>query len=206
MEKKVYFTLPPRCCVSFLFLFCLSLSMFQSFTPSALFAQRTFTQNLTRLVAGEGKVTLHQDAEIEALVNGISQNVSATATTGNARPATPATKPIAKVQSDSIAASDTAIVSPITTGRRMKVNGYRIQVYAGGNNRQSKLEAYRMASLVRSNFEDVSVYTHFISPRWICRVGDFRTYEEANELLRRMRQTQKFREASIVKSKIIVFY
>ena len=88
----------------------------------------------------------------------------------------------------------------------MKVNGYRIQVYAGGNNRQSKLEAYRMASLVRSNFEDVSVYTHFISPRWICRVGDFRTYEEANELLRRMRQTQKFREASIVKSKIIVFY
>ena len=88
----------------------------------------------------------------------------------------------------------------------MRVNGYRIQVYAGGNNRQSKSEAYRMAALVRSTFDDVQVYTHFISPRWICRVGDFRTYEEATDMLRRMRETQKFREASIVKSKIILLY
>ena len=86
------------------------------------------------------------------------------------------------------------------------MNGYRIQVYAGGNNRQSKSEAYRMANLVRSTFSDVQVYTHFISPRWICRVGDFKTYEEANDLLKRMRQTQKFREASIVKSKITLLY
>lgn len=88
----------------------------------------------------------------------------------------------------------------------MRATGYRIQVYAGGNNRQSKSEAYRMADLVRSTFSDANVYTSFISPRWTCRVGDFKTREEAAEMLQRMRETQKFREAAIVKSQIIVVY
>ena len=63
-----------------------------------------------------------------------------------------------------------------------------------------------MAGIVRSTFSDVSVYTNFISPRWTCRVGDFKTREEAAEMLHRMRETQKFREASIVKSQIVVIY
>ena len=89
---------------------------------------------------------------------------------------------------------------------RLRTTGYRIQVYAGGNTRASKSEAYAIASQVRATFTDVQVYTHFISPRWICRVGDFKTYEEANDFLRRMKQTQKFREASIVKSRIVISY
>ena len=171
-----------------------------SFCLPGLSAQTTFTRNLPRPVAGEGRVTLHQDAEIEALVNGAS---AVPPVSTSSRPS--ATVP--KAQPDTLSQADTtATESVFTTGRRVRANGYRIQVYAGGNNRQSKSEAYSMANLVRAYFDDVQVYTHFISPRWICRVGDFRTYEEANELLRRMRQTQKFREASIVKSKIIVVY
>ena len=105
-------------------------------------------------------------------------------------------------QNDSTAVNDTIVFTPT---RRVRTVGYRIQVYAGGNNRNAKSEAYRMANQVHSEFPDLSVYTHFISPRWICRVGDFRTNEEARTMLRKMRQTQKFREASIVKSQIIVY-
>ena len=86
------------------------------------------------------------------------------------------------------------------------MNGYRIQVYSGGNSRQSKNEAAMMGQRVRSLFGDLSVYTHFLNPHWICRVGDFKTYEEANEMYRQMKETGRFREAVIVKSKIYATY
>ena len=193
-----------QCPISHGFISCSSNSIFYILLFSCLAvpaaAQETFTRHLTRNNAGEGRVVLHQDAEIEALVNGITPSSTASASKANTAANKTASKVVA--QSDTVTA-DTTLNASV---RRVRVNGYRIQVYAGGNNRQSKSEAYRMAALVRSSFDDVPVYTHFISPRWICRVGDFRTYEEATDMLRRMRETQKFREASIVKSKIILLY
>ena len=163
---------------------------------------QTFTEYLTRARAGEGSVVLHQDAEIAALVNGSVPPVAAPASPRAVAPRSQETS-----QKDSLSASshEPSLQQPVL-GRRMKANGYRIQVYAGGNNRQSKTEAYRLAEIVRTTFDEVAVYTKFISPRWTCRVGDFRTYEEATEMLKRIRETQKFREASIVKSPIIVIY
>ena len=180
----------------FLFLFFI--------TALPVAAQQNFTQYLTRSKAGEGVVILHQDAEIEALVNGTSSHSPA--------PAVPASRqqegtPTHSHVTDSLSpGANPAQIGPSVFGRRMRATGYRIQVYAGGNNRQSKSEAYRMADLVRSTFSDANVYTSFISPRWTCRVGDFKTREEAAEMLQRMRETQKFREAAIVKSQIIVVY
>lgn len=161
---------------------------------TSLWAQQTFTEHLTRQVAGEGTVTLSQDAEIQALVNGLAVN-----TTAATHPHINQTPDTTNVSGDSDAAKKASM-------HRMHAVGFRIQVYAGGNNRQSKSEAYQMAGLVRSHFNDVPVYTSFLSPRWVCRVGDFKTREEAVEQLRKMRQTGQFGEASIVKSKIIVYY
>ena len=154
-------------------------------------AQQKFTEHLTRQVAGEGTVTLFQDAEIDVLVNG-APVVRQQRTTQ--QPDTTAVATDAEGHKNSISGHHTYAV------------GYRIQVYAGGNTRQSKSEAHQMGHLVRSYFSDVNVYTSFISPRWVCRVGDFKTREEAVEQLRKMRLTQQFGEASIVKSKIIVSY
>lgn len=154
-----------------------------------LTAQQNFTERLTRPNEGEGTVTLRQDSIIDELVNG----------RGTANGARPSTTTVGTTDSTSV---DNLLP---TTGRRSRAVGYRIQVYAGGNNRNAKSEAYRMANQVRSEFPELPVYTHFISPRWICRVGDFRTNDEAREVLRKMRQTSKFREASIVKSYIIVY-
>lgn len=85
-----------------------------------------------------------------------------------------------------------------------KVSGFRVQVYAGNNSRESKAEAQRLASKVKELHPEMSVYTRFASPRWICRVGDFRSIEEADALMRQLRRTGQFREVSIVKEQIII--
>ncbi len=169
------------------------------FFPLSVSAQQTFTEHLTRRVAGEGTVTLSQDAEIEALVNGVAARPSAVPSARQ----TPPNHSKKQNADDDSSSEESASEAQM---HRTQAIGFRIQVYAGGNNRKSKSEAYRMGDMVRSYFDDVNVYTHFISPRWVCRVGDFKTREEAVEQLRKMRLTQKFNEASIVKSKIIVYY
>jgi len=174
-------------------LYLLLLIFFCISCPLSVTAQQTFTEHLTRHVAGEGTVILHQDAEIEALVNNPSKLASTHRFT-----------PLGKTATDSVATADPT--KHITNGHRTYTVGYRIQVYAGGNNRQSKAEAHRMANLVRSTFGDIPVYTKFNSPRWVCQAGDFKTREEANEQLQKMRATSYFGEASIVKSKIAVYY
>ena len=54
------------------------------------------------------------------------------------------------------------------------------------------------------SFPDLPVYVSFASPHWLCRAGDFRSMEEASEVLRQIREMGIFREAVIVKSKINV--
>ena len=121
-------------------------------------------RSLERAVPGQGKVTIHQDPRIEALI-------------GMERPATGEQKVI-------------------------KTSGFRIQAYAGNNTRQAKNDADRVASRVKEYFPELSVYTSFISPRWLCRVGDFRSIEEADAMMRRLKSTGVFKEVSIVRDQI----
>jgi len=86
----------------------------------------------------------------------------------------------------------------------MKMNGFRIQVYFGDNSRQGKAEARAVGQRFRNSFPELPVYVNFDSPHWLCRAGDFRTMEEASEVLRQIREMGIFREAIIVKSKINV--
>ena len=88
--------------------------------------------------------------------------------------------------------------------KRIRINGFRVQVYYGGNDQKSKLEARKTAERVKIWFEDLKVYTFFSSPRWICRVGDFQTRDEAMAVLQAMRESGRFPKAIIVKSKITI--
>ncbi len=162
-----------------------------------LSAQTKFTEQLQKPAAGQGKVTLHQSQKITDLVNGDAGIASAPTKT---KPTETGTK---KAQD-----GDQVEVSALqpTTGQKIRMNGYRIQVYSGGNSRKAKTEAAAMGQRVRSMFSDLSIYTNFISPHWICRVGDFKSYEEANEIFRQMKATGRFSEAVIVKSKITTYY
>ena len=86
-----------------------------------------------------------------------------------------------------------------------KVNGYRVQVFAGGNSRNDRIKAERTGSEIKSLFPGTPIYVHFYSPRWICRMGNYRTYEEALEVLTRVKNLG-YQSAIIVKGKITVFY
>lgn len=88
----------------------------------------------------------------------------------------------------------------------IKSSGYRIQVYAGNNTRRAKNEAYAVGVKVKEFFPDLMVYTSFNPPRWLCRVGDFRSIEEADAVMRLMRETGVFKEVSIVKEQINIYF
>jgi hypothetical protein len=81
--------------------------------------------------------------------------------------------------------------------------GYRIQIYAGGNTRTSKEEALKAAQYVKDNYPDIPVYTEFVSPRWVCRVGDYKTIEEADLVMRMLKATRSFKEIAILPNQLI---
>ncbi|MBQ7527498.1 MAG: SPOR domain-containing protein [Bacteroidaceae bacterium] len=152
-------------------------------------AQETYTDKLQQAVESAGRIILHQEKAITDLVNGAKSALS---------------KPSQKKQVDSTSrdSTQTAASDSLSLGIKVRMNGYRIQVYFGDNSRKGKAEARAAGLRFRNSFPEHSVYVSFISPHWLCRVGDFRTHEEAKEVLRQIREMGIFREAVVVKSKI----
>ena len=91
-------------------------------------------------------------------------------------------------------------------GEVQKVEGYRVLVYSGNNSRQARDEANAMAEYMRANYPGAEVYVVFESPIRTCEYGDFRTREEAELLMYRLRATKKFKEISVKKCLINLPY
>lgn len=130
-------------------------------------AQRNIINELQKDEPGQGKVTIHQDAKITALLG----NIHVKGFSGEAP-------------------------------KVLKTRGFRVQVYAGNGSRVARNEANEVAKQIELEFPEIPVYTYFRSPRWLCRVGDFRSVEEADAAMRRLRNTGKFKEVSIVREQI----
>jgi len=79
-----------------------------------------------------------------------------------------------------------------------KVLGFRVSVYTGNNTNDSKKEAERVAARIRQQFPDLKVYAYYDNPRprWVVRVGDYRSYEEAAATLRLLRDAG-YKQATI---------
>lgn len=179
-----------------------------SFMAAVLSAQSpmTFTRHLQQPSEGKGTVVLLQDEEITRLVDNIPVPPKAPET-----PAKPAPSRPPKAQSNVPATTNAAIQGTETpaekyTGARVrhKARGYRIQVYAGTGSSDAKRQAKQMESRVRKAFPELSIYCHFKSPRWICRVGDFATREEAEHYLALIRKRKISVEASIVPDTVLI--
>ena len=84
-----------------------------------------------------------------------------------------------------------------------KVTGYRVQAFAGGNTRADKMKAQQAGNNIKMRFPDQPIYVHFYSPRWICRVGNYRSLGEAEKMLHAVRK-MGYKAATIVKGKITV--
>ena len=84
-----------------------------------------------------------------------------------------------------------------------KVDGYRVQVYAGGNSRKDRQTAEEIGATLKRSFPTEPVYVHFYSPRWICRIGNYRSYDDAVRMLKDVK-AMGFKQASLVRGKITV--
>jgi hypothetical protein len=175
---------------------------------------QTFTERIQKGTAGQASVTLHQSADIDRLVNSatLSANTAPSrpasntgTTTKNAKPETPKTGNSTATPSATATPEQEADLSKKVIRNGIKVNGYRVQAFAGGNSRKDRLKAEQIGNDIKAHYGNVPVYVHFYSPRWICRVGNYRTYEEAHQMLQNLRKLG-YNQASIVKGKITVQY
>ena len=85
-----------------------------------------------------------------------------------------------------------------------KMKGYRIQVYSGGNSHADKQKAEKAGADMKRLFPTEPVYVHFYSPSWKCRMGNYKTAEEAHRILSQVKK--HYRQACIVKGTINVQY
>ena len=86
-----------------------------------------------------------------------------------------------------------------------ETDGFRVQVFSSNNHQSAKNEALQMEKYLLEQVT-VKVYVNYFSPFWKVRLGDFRTYEEAQafkeELIKQLPELQG--ESYIVKDKIQV--
>ena len=177
---------------------------------------QTFTQRLQKQpAAGHGSVTIHQSDSIDKLVNSAILTTKSSSTTATTSPTTPkhatpstSSKTSTTTHSSPTSTTNTTVI-PDTVPKMIrnghKITGYRVQAFAGGNSRKDRQQAEQTRNAIKSHYPNVPVYVHFYSPRWICRVGNYRTYEEAHQMLVSLRDLG-FDQATIVKGKITVAY
>lgn len=175
---------------------------------------QTFLDRLQKSAKGQGSVTVHQTATITDLVNGNSQKPVVT-TQGESHTGVadkePAKASPDKPKSEPVASNPTTSpsVPPIEETRKKvpnksyKATGYRVQVFAGGNTRADRQKAEKIGNALKSYFPGEPIYVHFYSPRWICRMGNYRSYEQAHKMLQAVKELG-YKQATVVRGKITV--
>ena len=180
---------------------------------------QTFLDRLKKPAKDKAVVTVTQDAAIDKLVNG---DITAKTTVVNKKEHAASTKKesahAASTKKESAHSASTTTTPPASSStikepdmsnkvmkNSYKVMGYRVQAFAGGNKRNDRQAAENVGNAIKRRFPEQPIYVHFYSPRWICRVGNFRTYEEAHAMLVEIRE-MGYKQASIVKGKISVQY
>lgn len=202
-----------------LFIFLLTLFAFAQYAK----AQENFVQHVEKNTRNGAAVNVYHSREIDLLVNGKVTSKD-TVRVEKKKETTPQ-KDLTKQGNDSQKHKEDKNKDSATTKRTpendadtpsienrkkvltraYKVTGYRVQAFVGGNTRQDKLKAQQTGERIKAAYPEEPVYVHFYSPRWICRVGNYRSVEEATKMLQNIRKLG-FRQASIVKGKITVQY
>lgn len=118
-------------------------------SPADVNAQR---ESICSHLETSGRVSIHQDARIEALV---SPSTDRTVTT----------------------ASQTRRSDDKTA--RITTTGYRIRIFSGNEQTASKNRAQAISQEIAQKYPDLDLYLYFKTPNWRLTAGNFRTSEEA---------------------------
>lgn len=172
-----------------------SLIAFMSLLFINIYGQQ-FTEVLQTKSSKGGIVLLIQSSKIDSLVNGLKPKQPVKDSSSLPK--------ITKQDKDSVQLD--SIGKPIPKGFVNK-DGFRIQIYTGANSRTDKEQALKLQTQSKNLFPDYEVYCNFISPRWVVRIGDFETREEAMVFMTEVRKTGISKEVRVVKCKVqIPFY
>ena len=189
---------------------------------------QTFLDRLKKPTKDKAVVTITQDAAIDKLVNGnnatnatietkkapantkkkdntASHTAKSNAASNTETPSSNTATPSSNASTSHASSPEEPDMSKKVMKNSYKVTGYRVQAYAGGNTRNDRRTAETVGNNIKRRFPEQPIYVHFYSPRWICRVGNFRTYEEAHAMLLEIKE-MGYKQASIVKGKISVQY
>ena len=182
---------------------------------------QTFLDRLKKPTKDKVVVTITQDAAIDKLVNGnnatnatietkkapanTTKKENATSNTATSNATSNTATPSSNTSASHASSTEEPDMSKKVMKNSYKVTGSRVQAFAGGNTRNDRRTAETVGNNIKRRFPEQPIYVHFYSPRWICRVGNFRTYEEAHAMLLEIRE-MGYKQASIVKGKISVQY
>lgn len=181
---------------------------------------QTFLDQLRTVDKGSGTVTVTQSKIIDELVNGrkyptvVKQKKDTTAVKKVDKPAVMEgvgqhkpdsarhNKPDSTHNNTLDSTRNNGFVQS-NVGPKRKVMGFRVQAFAGNNSRVSREKAKNIGERLKSEFPGHSVYVHFYSPRWVCRMGNYQTREEAEIMLQKVKDLG-YSAACLVKGKITV--
>ena len=182
---------------------------------------QTFLDRLKKPTKDKAVVTITQDAAIDKLVNGDNatnatigtrkaptsntKKENATSNTATSNATSNTATPSSNTSASHVSSTEEPDMTKKVMKNSYKVTGYRVQAFAGGNTRNDRRTAETVGNNIKRRFPEQPIYVHFYSPRWICREGNFRTYEEAHAMLLEIRE-MGYKQASIVKGKISVQY
>lgn len=164
-------------------------------------AQSSYTEHLTRKVPGKGTVVILQDAEIADIINNRQkiasrpQGSTGTPAGGTKAGGSSAGRPDGEEE-----------LRPTYSPKHQRVRaiGYRIQIFTGSNSHADKVKAYKIGEKCHKAFPMLSVYPRYYNPRWTCRVGDFKTREEASAYAQKIRAARISGEVRIVKCEVLL--
>lgn len=105
-----------------------------------------------------------------------------------------------KITESDMSEDDITKLSPGTG----KIGGYRVQVFSDNNSKTAKNEARAKSRTVGDYFPKYRTYVFYNSPYWRVRVGDFKTYKEAEEAMEEISNAfpAMSKEIRIVKDRI----
>ncbi len=180
---------------------------------------QTYMDHLRQDKTGKGSVTVTQSKAIDDLVNGkrivpaakLAEPSNAEVPCKETETRSRETESRSRETESKIAKNEAEMEIPMVDMRRKvmlrsrKVPGYRVQAFAGSNTRDDKQKAQQVGNAIKMKYPEQPVYVHFYSPRWICRVGNFRNYQEAQQFLKHVR-AMGYSAATIVKGQITVQY
>lgn len=167
-------------------------------TACVLTAQSSIFDELARKGPKYGTVTIHQSSAIRKLVG--SSSASAKKGTDEAESGNTKSAKSSKDAKDAKDSKDAPQDAPAAKEKTEPENDeitdmdnpegrvYRVQVYSGNNQRQSKQEVRTMEAQIKRAFPKVGVEPDYQAPFWKLYVGYFQTKEEAIYMLERLRK------------------